>query len=107
MQGGAMSITARSAARRTGVTGIHSINRFAFSVPVLEEAERFYTAFGLDVRRNGSTIELRTFGNPHCWGLVHADGQPKKLQYLSFGIFPEDEGAFAERIGRAGIRGAP
>ncbi len=93
--------------RRTGVTGVHSINRFAFSVPDLAEAEQFYTAFGLDVRRNGATLELRTFGNPHCWGVVLADGKPKRLQYVSFGIFPEDEERFAQRIARAGMRCDP
>ena len=92
-----------TAGRRAGVTGVHSINGLALSVPALEEAERFYTAFGLDVRRRGNALELRTFGNPHCWGVVHADDKPKQLQYLSFGIFPDDQERFAARIAQAGI----
>lgn len=101
------TMVASAAGRRAGVTGVHSINRFAFSVPSLEEAQRFYTAFGLDVRASGNALELRTFGNPHCWGVVQADGQSKKLQYVSFGIFAEDEGRFAERIAQAGAACEP
>ena len=35
--------------RRSGATGVHSIQRFALTVPSLDEAEKFYKAFGLDV----------------------------------------------------------
>ena len=38
-------------------------NRFVFSVPDFAPAERFYTAFGLDVRRDGNRLDLRTHGN--------------------------------------------
>jgi catechol 2,3-dioxygenase-like lactoylglutathione lyase family enzyme len=89
--------------RRAGVIGVHAINRFVFTVPSLDEAQRFYSHFGLDVRRNGDALELRTFGNPHCWGAVHANGAPKKLQYLSFAIFAEDLPRFNERVARLGI----
>ena len=37
--------------RRRDALGVHSLNRFAFSVPDIAAAERFYSAFGLDVRR--------------------------------------------------------
>ena len=39
--------------RRPGVVAVHSVDRFVFTVPDLAEAQRFYTAFGLDVRRPG------------------------------------------------------
>ena len=43
--------------RRFGSTGVHSINRFVFSVPDLEEAQRFYGTFGLDVRGSDGRLE--------------------------------------------------
>jgi hypothetical protein len=86
--------------RRAGVTGVHSLHRFVFSVPSLDEAETFYSTFGLDVRRDGNALEMRTFGNSHCWGSVHGNGAPKKLEYLSFGIFTEDLPRFSERVAR-------
>jgi catechol 2,3-dioxygenase-like lactoylglutathione lyase family enzyme len=84
--------------RRTDALGVHSLNRFAFTVPDIVEAERFYTAFGLDVRRHGDRIDLRTVGNPHAWGSVHANGRPKRLQYVSFGAYEEDLDAIARRV---------
>jgi catechol 2,3-dioxygenase-like lactoylglutathione lyase family enzyme len=93
--------------RRTGVTAVHSVQRFVFSVPDLAEAERFYRPFGLDVRRVGERIDLHTFGHPHAWGSVFASGTAKKLEYLSFGIDAGDEAAFAERIRSRSIGCAP
>jgi len=84
--------------RRTDALGVHSLNRFVFTVPDIAEAERFYTAFGLDVRRQADRIDLRTVGNPHSWGSVHANGSPKRLQYVSFGAYEEDLDAIARRV---------
>jgi catechol 2,3-dioxygenase-like lactoylglutathione lyase family enzyme len=84
--------------RRRDVLGVHSLDRFVFSVPDLAAAERFYEAFGLDVRRENGHLDLRTYGSDHCWGSVHADGKPKKLQYLSFTAFENDFEALAKRI---------
>jgi catechol 2,3-dioxygenase-like lactoylglutathione lyase family enzyme len=78
--------------------GIHSVNRFVYSVPKLDEAEKFYKEFGLDARREGKRLDLYTFGNPHCWASVHESGKPKKFEYLSFGIFAQDVPAFQQRI---------
>ena len=85
--------------RRSNALGVHSLDRFGFSVPDVAEAARFYEAFGLDVRRDDPRIELRTAGHPHCWGVVHADGQPKRLQYLSFSAYDDDFEKLARRIG--------
>ena len=84
--------------RRRNALGVHSLDRFVFSVPELAPAERFYRAFGLDVRREGDRLDLYTQGNPHCWGSVHANGEPKKLQYLSFGAYEDDLAALQQRI---------
>jgi len=87
-----------AALKRPGVLGVHSVNRFIFSVPDLGEAERFYKAFGLDVRRSGQRLDLYTYGHPHCWASVHEQGEKKKFQYISYGISEEDIDAFRKRI---------
>jgi catechol 2,3-dioxygenase-like lactoylglutathione lyase family enzyme len=88
--------------RRPNALGVHSLDRFAFSVPDLGVAERFYAAFGLDARRDGDRLDLYTQGHAHCWGSVHANGRPKKLQYLSYGAYAEDFDALARRIAANG-----
>ena len=88
--------------RRRNALGVHSLDRFAFSVPDLAEAERFYRSFGLDVSRQGDRLDLRTYGEPQCWGRVHGNGQPKRLQYLRFGAYEDDFAALAERVRAAG-----
>jgi catechol 2,3-dioxygenase-like lactoylglutathione lyase family enzyme len=92
--------------RRQNFLGVHSVNRFVFSVPELDPAERFYSAFGLDVRRDGNRLDLYTHGHSHRWGSVHADGKPKRLQYLSFGAYEDDFEALSERIKGRGAIGA-
>ncbi len=84
--------------RRRNVLGVHSLTHFAFSVPDLAPAEPFYRAFGLDVRRADGRLDLYTYGHPHCWGSIYADGMPKRLQYLSFGVFEDDFAAFEQRF---------
>ena len=96
-----------SASRRAGVLAVHSVDRIVFTVPDIDVAEKFYTAFGLDVRRSGQQLDLYTFGHPHCWMTVVANGQAKALQYLSFGIYAEDQAAFQKKIEAAGIACEP
>jgi catechol 2,3-dioxygenase-like lactoylglutathione lyase family enzyme len=93
-----MTIDKQAPMRRAGALGVHSVNRFVFSVPDIEEAERFYSAFGLNARRTGNRLDLYTFGYPHCWGSIFANGDPKRLQYLSFGIFAEDLESFKSAL---------
>jgi catechol 2,3-dioxygenase-like lactoylglutathione lyase family enzyme len=90
------------APRRAGALGVHSLDRFAISVPDVADALRFYSAFGLDVRQDGNDLELRTRGRDHGWGRVHANGKPKSLQYLRFGAFADDYDALAARIAAHG-----
>lgn len=91
-----------TSARRSGVTAVHSLQRFVFAVPDLNEAWRFYRTFGLDVREEPQRLDLRTFGLPHVWGSIF-EGPAKRLEYLSFGIFAEDEAAFRRRIDERGL----
>ena len=92
-----------SAVRRAGVTAVHSVDRIVFTVPEIDAAETFYAAFGLNAKRTGQQLDLYTHGHQQCWMTVIANGQPKALQYLSFGIFAEDEAAFREKIENLGI----
>ena len=83
--------------RRAGVNAVHSLNRFVMSVPSLDEAERFYVSFGLDVRKSGDALELRTYDDSHAWASV-VPGRTKRLEYLSFGTFAEDLDALRKRV---------
>jgi len=70
---------------------VHSLDCFAFSVPDIEDAQRFYEAFGLEVRRMGSQLQLFTHGHPHRWAIVLEEPKhPKRLQFLSFGCYAAD-----------------
>ncbi|MDO9402941.1 MAG: VOC family protein [Polaromonas sp.] len=96
--------------RRAGVLAVHSVEQVLFTVPEIAAAEAFYTAFGLDVRHPGDRldrIDLHTFGHPHRWMTVVENGQAKTLQYISFGIFAEDESAFRDRIAALGAACEP
>jgi len=98
-----MQRQATAAARRGQATAIHSIDRFAISVPELEAARRYFTAFGLDVREIPGGLALHTFGADHCWATVHETGRRKKLEYLSFGAWPEDLEALVARARELGV----
>ena len=98
-----MQQQATAAARRGQVTAIHSIDRFAISVPELDAARRYFTAFGLDVREIPGGLALRTFGADHCWATVHETGRRKKLEYLSFGAWPQDLEALVARARGLGV----
>jgi catechol 2,3-dioxygenase-like lactoylglutathione lyase family enzyme len=102
-----MANTGSDPSRRAGVLGVHSLDHFVFTVPELAAAEKFYTAFGLDVRRQGKQLELRTFGHPHAWGTVHQAGERKKLQFLRYGIYEDDLSRFAERVKQLAIGTEP
>ena len=59
-----MSATGKGG-RRPNILGVHSLDHFAVAVPDLDEARRFYTSFGLEVRDQDDAIELYAKGNPH------------------------------------------
>jgi len=90
--------------RRDGAPAVHSLHRFVFTVPDLDAAEAFYSDFGLDARRTGTRVDLRTFGSDHRWGTIHERAGPKRLQYVSFGAFQDDYGRIVERLKTLGIK---
>src|SRR5438477_11085154 len=83
--------------RRPGELGVHSLDRFNFSVPDLEQARKFYSSFGLAVREERGALNIHTHGHPHRWGAV-VEGPRKKLQFISFGAFEDDLPRFRERL---------
>lgn len=83
--------------RRAGILGVHSLDHFSLTVPDMAAAAEFYTAFGLDVRPEGNGAGLYTFGHPHRWGALH-EGNRKKFNHLSFGIYDEDLQGFRDRL---------
>lgn len=89
--------------RREGVLGVHSMDNYHLLVPDLEEARRFYQAFGLDVREEGETLGLYTFGQAHRWASL-SEGRRKQLSYLSFGVFDDDFDAFRRHVEAQGVR---
>ena len=78
----------------TPAPAVHSVDEFVFAVPDLEEARRFYTHFGLDVRDEAGALALYTHGHPHRWARVVA-GPAKRLLWLSLGIHAADAERFA------------
>lgn len=89
-------------AKRPGEPGVHSMNCFAMSVPDLRDAERFYGAFGLDVREEGESLGLYTFGCGHRWASIR-EGRRKSLDHLSFSVFMEDFDPMTRRIEQQGV----
>jgi catechol 2,3-dioxygenase-like lactoylglutathione lyase family enzyme len=89
--------TTTDTARRADLLAAHSVDEFVFSVPDLEEARRFYTSFGLDVRDEGSALALYTHGHPHRWARV-LPGKSKRLQWLSLGIHAADARRFERHL---------
>ncbi|KPF84130.1 VOC family protein [Novosphingobium sp. AAP93] len=89
--------------KRPNVLAVHSIDHFAQQVPDLAEARRFYEAFGLDVHDEAGGLALYTFGNPHCWARLHP-AAAMRLHYICFGIYAEDEAAFAAHLDAAGVK---
>jgi len=76
---------------------IHSLDRLVLAVPDLEEAARFYTAFGLDVTPNGDALEVRTFGKEHVWmDLRH--GPAKRICAIRLGFHEADRDALTRRV---------
>lgn len=93
---------------QTAPLAVHSVDEFVFSVPDLEEARRFYSSFGLDVRDEGGCLALYTHGHPHRWARI-LRGARKRLLWVSMGIHADDLERFAVHLDRLGIarRDAP
>lgn len=89
---------------KSGDLGIHSLDQFVLSVPDVNVADDFYTNFGLNMVRNGNSLQLKTFGHDHAWGSVVEGKGPKALHHLSFGCYAEDIDRLKKRIEDAGVK---
>ncbi len=89
--------------RRPDTLAAHSLQRFVFSVPDLREADKFYRAFGLDVREVDGHLDLYTFGHSHRWGSVYEGTGGKRLEYVTMGVYPDDFDAIVRNLGKAGV----
>ncbi len=91
------------ATRRPGELGVHSLDAFNLIVPDMQQAESFYSLFGLDLQARGNRLDVHTFGNRHRWGAI-TEGANKRLSHLCFGVFEEDFAAFRERLQKLGVK---
>ena len=91
------------AAKRAGELGIHSLDHFSLTVPDMQDAEKFYKSFGLDLHVKGNQLGLTCEGDDHQWGVL-TEGGAKKLQYISFGAFEEDMPGLKQKIEAAGVK---
>jgi len=82
--------------------GVHSLDRFVLAVPDLKPAQHFYKSFGLDVREDGNTLALNTFGHEHRWGEV-VEGERKRLHHLSFACYADDLAPLKARVEKNGV----
>jgi catechol 2,3-dioxygenase-like lactoylglutathione lyase family enzyme len=96
-------MTPASTLRRPGAVGVHSIDRFVYTVPDVAEAQRFYDAFGLDTSRVGDRLDLRTHGHPHCWASIYQAPGLKRLAYVRWGLDEADLPALRERVQARGL----
>ncbi|WP_158935609.1 VOC family protein [Burkholderia sp. S171] len=84
---------------------VHSIDHYALYVPSIPEAERFFSAFGLDVSHCGQhaqELELRA-ADGWRWARV-LPSSSKSLAYLSFGCFDGDLEPIRCQVAAAGAR---
>lgn len=102
-----MNSTNSAFSRRPAVVAVHSVDRFVYTVPDLAVAQKFYEAFGLEVRKQDDRIDLHTFNHPHCWASIFQAGERKQLQYVRYGIFAEDEAEFKSRVDRLDLGATP
>lgn len=88
--------------KRPGVLAVHSIDEFVISVPDLAVAKEFYTLFGLRVETEGDALGIYTFSTNHRYGRV-LKGPKKRLQWITFGVYPQDLAAFEQHFKEMGL----
>jgi catechol 2,3-dioxygenase len=94
-----MSEPGAPSGRRHDRLGVHSLDHVGLVVPDINEARRFYEAFGLDVSEREGGLDVRAYGCEHVW-LRLGKGSGKRIDYLSFGAFPDDVEHLAARLDR-------
>ena len=100
--------TKQAQTRRPGVLAIHSVDEFVFSVPDLRDAVRYYENFGLivthEIFKGQPALGLFTENNPHRWGRVLQEGEKKRLQWMTYGIYADDLEPFKAHLKKCGVQ---
>ena len=78
-----------TSSRRHDRIGVHSIGEFHMTVPSLDDAQRFYAAFGLRIGREGAGLTLRAAGSEHVWGRL-SEGPRKRFDRMTFHCFADE-----------------
>lgn len=83
--------------------GIHSVDHFALEVPSLDEAQKFFTAFGMRVDRQAQPehLVLRASESDHVWGRIFP-GRAKRLAYLSLNCYANEFDGLVDQLERHG-----
>jgi catechol 2,3-dioxygenase-like lactoylglutathione lyase family enzyme len=79
------------------ILAVHSVHEFVFCVPDLDEAEHFYSSFGLDVRIENGGRAIYTEGGNHRWATI-LQGPAKRLLWVTFGIYKDERQSFDEHL---------
>jgi catechol-2,3-dioxygenase len=87
---------------------VHHLAGYGLEVPELDVAEQFFTAFGLNARRPGESLELVTdsgaqAGTPAEIVAVKGGAQ-KRLHHLAFAVEPADLPRFEEHLHGMGVK---
>ena len=101
-----MSNSIMAQTKREGVLAVHSLDEHVLSVPNLEDARAFYTAFGLEVRDHNGGLALYAYNNPQRYARLIL-GDKKRLLWLSFGVYAEDFEPFVQHLASKGIERIP
>lgn len=89
--------------RRHDRLGVHSIGEFRMTVPCLEEAEKFYSTFGLEVQASSDDeLLIRTEGCTHVWGRLKK-GSRKKFESLTLHCFEDEVEALKQHVQAQGV----
>ncbi len=76
------------------------------TVPSLDDAQRFYSAFGLRVAREGQGLALRAAGSDHVWGRL-SEGPRKKFDRLTFHCFADEVEKLRAHVAAQGVSLVP
>jgi catechol 2,3-dioxygenase-like lactoylglutathione lyase family enzyme len=83
---------------------VHSIDHFALNVPSVDDAARFYAAFGLQVtpaEEQKGSLNIRA-ADGYRWARV-LPATSKSLEYLSFNCFERDLEAIRDQVKSNGV----
>lgn len=90
----------------TATPAVHAIDHYTLAVPDLDQAEHFFTNFGLRVERDGDALAVRASGSDHVWARV-VSGQAKHLAYLTLNCSETDYAPLARRIATGAEAASP